>query len=392
MTTLPSSIDWLRRLVAHDTTSRGPNQPLIDEVTAYLTEHGIRTWVRPHPEQPGKANLLATIPDEDGSTAGGVLLSGHTDVVPVDGQPWDTDPFTATIVEDRVVGRGTTDMKGFIAAVLGAVPQMLAAPLKDPLHLAFSYDEELGCLGGEDIVAGLAEAGLTPRVAIVGEPTGMRVVRAHKSSYVVEASFTGVAAHSSLTNLGVNAIEYAAELIRWCRDRADHWRLDGPHDEAFPVSYSTMGTNVITGGIAQNTVPAECVLRFEYRTIGEVDPALVLTEITDLIADIDTRMKAEDERAGASLSVIARVPGLDTQDGVATQLCRELELSVQAEKVTYGTEAGMFSQAGIDTIVCGPGDISVAHTANEYVTFEQLNEAEALVARLIGRLRNGPVS
>ncbi|NLT30071.1 MAG: acetylornithine deacetylase [Propionibacterium sp.] len=387
MTRMPRSVDWLQRLVAHDTTSRGPNQPLIDEVAEYLTGLGVTTHVRPHPDQPGKANLVATIPAADGGSAGGVLLSGHTDVVPVDGQDWSSDPWVATLVDDRIVGRGTADMKGFLAVVLEAVPAMLAEPLNRPVHLALSYDEELGCLGAGDLVDCFAEVGISPEVGFVGEPTGMRVIRAHKSSYVAEAVFTGVAAHSSLTNQGVNAIEYAAELVRWCRDRADRWRTEGPFDEAFPIAYTTMSVNTIDGGIAQNTVPDRCVLRFEYRAIGAVDPDAVLAEAEQFIAGLDERMRAEDERAGARLSVLARVPGLDTSDGPVTRLCRDLGLEILPDKVTYGTEAGMFSEAGVDTVVCGPGDIAVAHAADEYVTLDQLRACEDFIDRLIDLLR-----
>lgn len=387
MTDMPRSVDWLRRLVAHDTTSRGPNQPLIDEVSDYLAGLGVTTHVRPHPDQPGKANLVATIPAGDGSTSGGVLLSGHTDVVPVDGQDWSSDPWTATLVDDRIVGRGTADMKGFIAVVLDAVPAMLAEPLNRPVHLALSYDEELGCLGADDLVNCFTEVGIAPQVGFVGEPTGMRVIRSHKASYVIEAVFTGVAAHSSLTNQGVNAIEYAAELVRWCRDRADSWRTEGPFDEAFPVPYTSMSVNTISGGIAQNTVPDHCALRFEYRAITEVDPDAVLAEVERLIAALDERMRAEDPRAGATLNVLARVPGLHTVDGPVTDLCRELGLEILPDKVTYGTEAGMFSLAGVDTVVCGPGDIQVAHAADEYVTLDQLRACEAFIDDLIGVLR-----
>ncbi|MGJ3508057.1 acetylornithine deacetylase [Enemella sp. A6] len=387
MTRMPRSVDWLRRLVAHDTTSRGPNQPLIDEVADYLNELGVSHQVRPHPDQAGKANLVATIPAADGSTAGGVLLSGHTDVVPVDGQDWSTDPFTATLVDDRIYGRGTADMKGFIAVVLEAVPAMLAEPLNRPVHLALSYDEELGCLGAGDLVDCFTEGGITPDIGIVGEPTTMRVIRAHKASYVAEAVFTGVAAHSSLTNQGVNAIEYAAELVRWCRERADRWRTEGPFDEAFPIAYTTMSVNTIDGGIAQNTVPDRCALRFEYRAIGAVDPDAVLVEAEEFVAGLDQRMRAEDERAGARLEVLARVPGLDTGDGAVCELCTELGLEILPDKVTYGTEAGMFAEAGVDTVVCGPGDIAVAHAADEYVTLDQLRACEEFIDNLIGHLR-----
>lgn len=226
MTHTPASLPWITRLVAIDTTSRDSNLPLIEVVATELREHGIEPEIFPTPDG-AKANLVATIPAADGSRTGGVVLSGHTDVVPVDGQDWDSDPFEVTERDGRLYGRGTADMKGFIAVGIAALPQMVAASLREPIHFALTYDEEVGCLGGAQIVKEIAGLGLAPRAAIVGEPTSMRVITGHKSMNVVAVTFHGVAAHSSLTPSGVNAIEYAASFVRFVREQAQEWREHG---------------------------------------------------------------------------------------------------------------------------------------------------------------------
>ena len=403
MTDAPTSPPWITRLMTIDTTSRDANLPLIEDVASALREMGLEPHVRPSAEQEGKANLLVTVPDADGGTTGGVVLSGHTDVVPVDGQDWSSEPFAPEIRDERLYGRGSCDMKGFIGAALTALPEFLAADLDEPLHLALSYDEEVGCDGGRQIVKDIADLGLAPRVCIVGEPTSMRMVSAHKSMTVVEATFTGVAAHSSLTPQGVNAIEYAARFVTYARHLAEAWRDTGPYDEAYVVPHTTMSVNEISGGIAQNTVPDRCVVTLEFRTIAGNDPAEIIAGLTDCVRELDLRMSEEHAEAGAELRVLSSIPGLDTAtdatgsqfvaevldatEGLATDTSSDEASQNQAPlKVTYGTEAGLFSDAGIDTIVLGPGDIAQAHAANEYVDLDQIRACERFFSALAAHM------
>lgn len=385
----PASLEWVRRLVGIDTTSRDSNLPLIEVVADYLREHGLEP-VTFADETGRKANLVATIPAADGSRVGGIVFSGHTDVVPVDGQRWDSDPFEAQVRDGRLYGRGTADMKGFIGVALEALPRIVATPLSEPVHFALSYDEEVGCLGGAWIVKQIAELGLHPRACVVGEPTSMRVVTGHKSMNVIAVTFTGVAAHSSLTPNGVNAIEYAASFIRFVRQRAESWRKEGPFDQAYSVTYTTGGVNVVSGGIASNTVADRCRLELDVRTIPATDPADVLELLRAEAARLEQEMQAENPCARVELQVLAQVPAFEADDGSRTlELAVALGASEAAERVTYGTEAGQFAGTGIDTIVCGPGDIAQAHGPNEYVELSQLVACEAFVERLVEHLSRG---
>ena len=385
--TTPRSLDWVIRLVSIDTTSRLSNLPVIDVVAEEARRLGLDPKISPNPDDPQKANLLITVPAADGSTGAGVVLSGHTDVVPVDGQDWHSDPFTPEIRDGKLFGRGTCDMKGFIGVCVALLPDMIAAELTEPIHLALSYDEELGCLGGDQIVKDIANLGLTPRACIVGEPSSMRVITGHKSVNQVKITFHGKAAHSSLTSSGVNAIEYAARMVTWIRGRADGWRTDGPFDDAYELPYTTTGTNMIHGGIATNTVPDLCVVDAEFRSIGAVDPYVAMAEYEAYARELEALMQAEDPAARVDVEVMAVVPGLDTPPGAETvSLGRALGGVPSEDKVTYGTEAGQFSGAGIETIVCGPGDIAQAHTANEWIALDQIRACEAFIEKLIAHL------
>lgn len=382
----PSSLPWIERLVSIDTTSRDSNLELIDLVADELRAHGVEPQVFPTADG-AKANLVATIPAANGTRAGGVVLSGHTDVVPVDGQEWRSEPFDVQIRDGRLYGRGTADMKSFIAVALDAVPRMVAARLTEPIHLALTYDEEVGCFGGAEIVKQMAGLGLTPRVCIVGEPTSMRVITGHKSMNVVAVTFQGVAAHSSLTPLGVNAIEYAASFAGFVRAKAEAWRGHGPFDSAYPVAYTTGGVNVISGGIASNTVAERCRLELDFRTLPAIDPVDVLASLREEASRLEREMQAKNPSARVTLEVLAQVPAFEAIEGSrAVALATSLGALPCAEKVTYGTEAGHFAGAGIDTIVCGPGDIAQAHGANEYIELSQVEACEAFVGRLIEHL------
>ncbi|OYO25373.1 acetylornithine deacetylase [Enemella dayhoffiae] len=382
----PRSLDWVIRLVSADTTSRNSNLPVIDAIAEEARRLGLKPRICPS-TQAGKANLLITVPSADGSTSGGVVLSGHSDVVPTDNQDWHSDPFRPEIRDGRLYGRGTCDMKGFIAVAVAALPEMVAAELREPIHLAISYDEEVGCLGGEQIVKDIADAGLSPRACIVGEPTSMQVIRGHKSINLTRVTFRGRAAHSSLTPEGVNSIEYAARFICFLRGIADDWRDNGPFDEAYPVTHSTLSTNIVHGGIAGNTVPERCSVEFEFRGLGELDAQATMDRIEAYAREVEQQMRAEHPSAGVDFDVIAMVPGLETPADAETRSLGEALGGVRSEgKVTYGTEAGQFSGAGIETIVCGPGDIAQAHKADEFVELDQLIACEAFVARLISHL------
>jgi acetylornithine deacetylase len=380
-------LEWVIRLCSIDSTSRLSNLPVIEVIADEARRLGLDPKICPRPDNPEKANLLITVPAADGSTSGGIVLSGHTDVVPVDGQKWDSDPFTPEIRDGRLYGRGTCDMKGFIGVAVALLPDMIAAELTEPIHLALSYDEEIGCIGGEQIVRDIANLGLNPRAAIIGEPSGMRVITGHKSVNLARVTFHGKAAHSSLTSAGVNAIEYAAKFISYVRIRADEWRAEGPFDDAFELPYSTTGSNMVTGGIATNTVPELCVVHCEFRTIGSVNPQVTMAEYEAYARELEAQMQTEDASASVDFEVLAAVPGLDTPpDAAAISLGRELGGVPSDDKVTYGTEAGQFAGAGMEAIVCGPGDIAQAHAANEWIALDQLDSCADFIAQLITRL------
>ncbi|MDN5571157.1 MAG: acetylornithine deacetylase [Propionibacteriaceae bacterium] len=383
----PEVVDWLTRLVAIDTTSRDSNLPLIDLVADHARSLGLTPHVFPTPDG-AKANLILTVPDADGGTCGGVMLSGHTDVVPVDGQPWTSDPFTLTERDGRYYGRGTADMKGFDAVVLAALPAMLAQPLRQPIHLALSYDEEVGCQGAGPMVAALAELGLAPEVTFVGEPTSMRMICAHKSINVIRIAVRGLAAHSSLTNQGVNAIEYAASLVRWWRVRCDRWRDEGPYDDGYPIAHTTGAVTMISGGNGVNIIPAEADVTLEFRAVAEVDDAEVIAELRAACAEVEEAMRAEDASASVTVTVETSTVGLESPpDAPAVRLGEALGLEALPDKVTYGTEAGVYSDAGISAVVCGPGDIAQAHKPDEFIEASQLAACEAFIGRLITHLR-----
>ncbi|WP_186207190.1 acetylornithine deacetylase [Burkholderia gladioli] len=380
----PISLDWVRDLVAMDTTSRVPNLGLIETVRDALAERGIASTLT-HDKREGWANLFATIPAHDGTTDGGVVLSGHTDVVPVDGQDWDSDPFKPAIRDGRLYGRGTCDMKGFIGAALALVPEMQAARLAKPIHLALSYDEEIGCAGASLLIADLKQRGLNPSGCIVGEPTSMRPIIAHKGINTYRCCVRGHAAHSSLTPKGLNAIEYAARLICHIRDIADEFRAKGPFDELYDVPFTTAQTSQIQGGNAINTVPAECRFSFEFRNLPTLDPDAIFAKIDAYARDtLLPKMRREHPDAAIEISKIASAPGLDADEQAAiTQLVRALSADQSQRKVAYGTEAGLFANAGIPSVVCGPGNIEQAHKPNEYVELAQLDGCERFLRKFI---------
>jgi acetylornithine deacetylase len=380
----PRSLDWIERLIAFNTVSRESNLGLIETIRDHLTQRGIASTLT-YDAGRNKANLFATIPAADGATQGGLVLSGHTDVVPIDGQQWDTDPFKPVIRDGKLFGRGSCDMKGYIGVVLTSLPELLAAKLDKPVHFAFSYDEEIGCVGAPSMIAELQERGVRPDGCIVGEPTSMRPIVAHKSISSYRCCVRGHATHSSLTPKGVNAIEYAARLICQIRDIADGLRREGPFDEDFDVPFSTASTGLIHGGIAVNTVPELCEFVFEYRTLPGVDAQKVIERIETYAREtLVPEMRKVAPHASIDFTQRSSSPSLEAseQDAV-TRLVRALTADQGVHKVAYGTEAGLFQRAGIPSVICGPGDIEQAHKPNEFVLLDQIVQCEAFMGKLI---------
>ncbi|PLC49905.1 acetylornithine deacetylase [Pollutimonas subterranea] len=384
-TTFPStSVDWTRKLISYDTTSRDSNLDLIAYIKDYLSGQGIESTLT-FDKTGKKANLFATIPSATGETTGGIVLSGHTDVVPVDGQHWTSDPFKPELRDGNLYGRGACDMKGFIGVTLQLVPRMLQTRLAHPVHLAYSYDEEIGCVGAPSMIQDLIDRGVNPSGCVVGEPTSMRAIVAHKGINVYRCRVHGHAAHSSLTPKGLNAIEYAARIICTIRDIADGIKANGPYDDAFDVPYTTVQTSMIRGGIALNTVPDLCEFEFEYRNLPGSSPETILQQVRDYIdSTIMPSMTRENAAAKIDIEKLARSPGLDAaEDAAITQLVRALTRDTEIRKVAYGTEAGLFQAAGVPSIICGPGNIEQAHRPDEYVSLEQLDQCEKFLIALI---------
>ena len=379
-----NTINRLSRLIAFDTTSRHSNLALIHDCADYLESLGLKPWLSHNADQ-SKANLFATIAAANGSTEGGLILSGHTDVVPTDGQAWQSDPYRADIREGRLYGRGSADMKGFIAAVLAAAPAMVQAELKRPLHIALSYDEEIGCLGAPVMIAELQKRGLTPEHCIVGEPTSMRMVVAHKGIHTFRCAVHGKAAHSSLTPQGVNAIEYAAKLIVFINELAGRLKARYDTDPDYDVPFSTLSVNTIAGGIAGNIVPQLCEFEFDYRNLPHMSPADITAPIEAHIREVlQPQMQAVDAACRIDMRHGENVPAMpEAEAALLHDLITQLVEDSSRLKVAYATEGGQFQQAGIATVICGPGNIEQAHKADEFVELAQLARCDAFLHKLI---------
>lgn len=388
----PAALDWIQRLIAIDTVSRNSNLGLIELVRDTLTHYGIASHLSYH-DGGKKANLHATIPAADGNEQGGIALSGHTDVVPVDGQDWHTNPFQPVVRDGKLYGRGSCDMKGYIGTALALLPAMCAGKLQRPLHLALSYDEEVGCQGAPVMLADLARRGVRIDGCIIGEPSSMQPIVAHKGVHLWRCDLHGKAAHSSLTPKGVNAIEYAALIIRKIRDQADAL-CAGPRDASFDVPFSTAQVGLIHGGIAVNTVPEVCNFTFDHRNLPGVDGKEFGNQVADYIAQtVAPAMRNEDKSAGIQMKELASVPAFEASETAeATQLVRRLTGVQAIHKVAYGSEAGQFQEAGIPAIICGPGDIRQAHEADEFVTLEQLGLCHDFLQGVLTSLESDPAS
>ena len=374
-------IEMIRKLISFDTTSRDSNLALISFVADYLSGHGVPSTLIPDPSGK-KANLYATLGPTD---VPGIVLSGHTDVVPVDGQKWETDPFEMVEKQGRLYGRGTADMKSFVAIGLSLVPDFMAQPLAIPIHFALSYDEEVGCLGAPLMIERMGDLAAMPQIVIVGEPTNMCVVNAHKGVYSFHTMVTGLEQHSSRTDQGVNAVQYAARIISFLVDIAIEMRdeRDKP-DSGFTPGYTTVHVGTVQGGTAQNIVPRKCAFTWEYRLLPGEDPDEIRNRYDALIAnEILPAMHKVDPNTGVETEVRAVVPGLVPENGSpAEELVLKLAQRNATEVVAYGTEAGQFQSAGVPTVICGPGDIAQAHKPDEFIEISQIEACIGFMGRL----------
>ncbi|RNE97496.1 glutamamyl carboxypeptidase, partial [Trypanosoma conorhini] len=387
---------WLEKLVAFDTTSRNSNLELIHYCRNYLEGLGVKCTLV-HNRERTKASLWATLPGDGGVTDGGIIFSGHTDVVPVDGQKWDSDPFTLTERDGKLYGRGTCDMKGFVAVCMSLTPELLKMKRAKPIHFAWTYDEELGCLGGEVLTKFLRDHNIKADGCIVGEPTSNQLVVAHKGIRAYHVTVHGKAAHSSfaLTKECCNAVNYAAKLIVKINEIAEEVKFRGPQDTFFDVPFSTMSTNLVQGGNALNTVPSKCEFHYEMRYLPAEEADKIEGRVKAYINNtLVPAMKKEFKDARIEFVRRSNAPpfkDVDEKDPYVV-LLRRLTRDSATRKAAYATEAGHYQAIGVPLVlVCGPGSILQAHKANEFVTLEQLEECVRIV-RAVARSDGGMAS
>lgn len=375
-----TSREMLEQLVAFNTTSRESNLALIEFVGRYLTGLGV-DYELIHNAEGSKANLYARLGPPG---HGGVMLSGHSDVVPVDGQNWRVPPFALTERDGKLYGRGTADMKGFIACILAAIPHFLAQPLAQPLHLAISYDEEVGCLGVRTLLDALSHRADKPAICLIGEPTELQPVLGHKGKLGVRCEVQGAACHSAYAPQGVNAIEYAAKLIHHLTLIGQRLAAPEHHDGRFDPPFTTVQTGLIQGGRALNIVPADCAFDFEVRTLPQDDAQQVARELESYAQrELLPAMHAVNRDAEIRFYPISSYPGLYTAaQSAAARLVAHLTGSEKFSTVAFGTEGGLFHQSGIPSVICGPGSMAQGHKPDEFITIEQLNACDALLRRL----------
>lgn len=380
------SLGYLEALVGFDTTSRLSNLNLIEFVEAELAPLG--ATLRRAPNDDGtKTNLLASIgPD----VAGGVVLSGHTDVVPVDGQPWTSDPFTVTRRGDRLHGRGTCDMKGFLALAMAAAQPLAAATLKRPVHFAFTYDEEIGCVGAPRLIELIGKVLPAPAAVIVGEPTNMEAVSGHKGIVSYRITVTGREAHSSLTHLGVSAVMAAIPLMDQLRRMAEALERAADPASPFQPKGASLTIGQVNGGTAVNILARECVFVFDLRCPPGLDPEALMLPFLDACRALDAELKARAPEAGVTVHRRSTTPAFAPQpDGPAERLARMLAGDNGPSRVVpYAAEAGQFQGAGLSTVICGPGSIEQAHQPDEYVEIGQMERGAQFMARLVDHLQS----
>jgi acetylornithine deacetylase len=374
-----ASLQWAQRLARINTVSRESNLPLIECIADHLRSLHVPLRLTYDSER-RKANLFATIGAGKGD---GVILSGHSDTVPWDGQAWTRDPLAAVVEGNKLYGRGSADMKGFIGLVVAQTERFLAADLPHAIHYAFSYDEEVGCFGVQHLIADLREAQLAPRICIVGEPTGMVPAIAHKGVYRWRCCVKGKPAHSSLRPQSVNAIEAGARLVTHIASMGDAWRDGAERYDGFDVPFTTASVGVMQGGIADNVVPEDCAFNYEFRNLPGTDALAMQQRVLDEAARLEPPMKAIDAATGFRFEDICAIPSfLADESDEAVQLAKRLSGQQRTTLVAFGTEAGHFHRAGLSTVVCGPGHIDQAHQPDEFVSLDQLARCEAFLRGL----------
>lgn len=377
--------EMISKLISFDTVSRHSNLELISFVETYLDGWGV-PHQRIENEDGTKANLLATVGPAD--KAGGIVLSGHTDVVPVDGQDWTSDPVIVREADGRLYGRGTCDMKSFFAIALALVPDFVERGLSVPLHFALSYDEEVGCLGVRPMIDRAIRHLPRPEVVIVGEPTDMKVVNAHKSIHAFQTRIRGLEAHSSATNEGVNAVMIAAELITFISGLAEKMKAKGDASSRFEPPYTSVHVGTVNGGTALNIIPRECGFHWEFRALPDQDPSELIDAVTEFATnELLPKMHAVSPDTGIETVPGAHVPSLLPENGSpAETLVMKLAKQNETHAVSYGTEAGLFQLADIPTVICGPGSILQAHKPDEFVTLDQVAACEGFMRRLLDHM------
>lgn len=379
------TIDILERLIAFPTVSRDSNRDLMDFVSSFLEERGVSSELI-LAEGGRKANLIATIGPTDRA---GVMLSGHTDVVPVEGQAWSCDPFRLHVRDGRAYGRGAADMKGFVAACLRLADLASKAELEIPLHLALSHDEEVGCIGVRALIERVIGSSLRPRFCIVGEPTSMRLATGHKGKVAARATCCGVEAHSALAPRGLNAIHIACDFVGHLKETQSYLAEHGTRDDAYDVPYTTVHVGRIEGGTALNIVPNRCTLDFEIRNIAEDNANEILKRIEAFGEILEARERTRFPDAGVSVEVLNSYPGLQTPESAeVVNFVRQLVEDPTTTKVAFGTEGGLFaSRLGLPTLICGPGSMEQGHKPDEFVSLDQLAACDRMMERLLEKLR-----
>ncbi len=377
-------LDIFERLIGFNTISANPNIDLMAYVSGVLTDAGIAS-VLIKDASGGKANLYATVGPVG---IGGVMLSGHTDVVPVEGQNWTLPPFALTALDGRYYGRGAADMKGFVACAIAAMLDAAKRPLQVPLHLALSYDEEIGCMGVGSLIDMLALAPVRPRMCIVGEPTGMQVATGHKGKIALRATCTGREGHSALAPMALNALHLAVDFVNVVRAVQARVAQSGLRDGDYDVPYTTLHIGKLQGGVQVNIVPNRAVMDFEIRSLAGEDTAALIAELTAAAAAIVAPMLQDFPEAAIAVDRLWDYPGLGTpSDAAVVNFVKALTGANGTIKVAFGTEGGLFdARLGIPTVICGPGSMAQGHKPDEYVTAEQLARCRAMLAALVDRL------
>ena len=379
MTLSPHALELAQTLVRMNTVSHNSNLELIHFIRDHLARLGVKSRLTFN-EDKTKANLFATL--GEGKPAG-IILSGHTDTVPWDGQDWTMDPLSALVKDGNLYGRGSADMKAFIGVAVSQAEQFLNSDAPFALHYAFSYEEEIGCFGVKELIADLRDANIKPLACIVGEPTSMIPAIAHKGVYRYKCCVRGKEAHSSLTPHSVNAIEMAARVVGRVRDMAEDFEKNEPRFEGFDVPFSTSSVGQFHGGIADNVVPRDAEFRYEFRDLPTANAAQMQSEVVAYARSLEPAMKKVAPAAGFEFETICEIPSfLGSKDDPVTRLAQELSGEKSTTLVAFGTEAGLFKNAGISTVVCGPGSIQQAHQPDEYVSLEQLGRCEAFMQGL----------